>query len=72
MVSKRFGPKRVLGDCSRYRAMAKRQSTMLMFFKNADRASATEYAEDKKIFLLVMTPQPAAKAFYMMLFDTER
>ena len=28
-----FGLKRVLRDCSRYRAMPKRQSTMLKFFK---------------------------------------
>ena len=30
--------------------MAKRQSTMQMFFKKADRASATEYAVAEKIF----------------------
>ena len=30
--------------------MAKRQSTMLMFFKKADRASATEYAAAEKNF----------------------
>ena len=50
VVLKRFGPKRVLRDCSRYRAMAKRKSTMLMLFKKADRASATDYAEIKKFF----------------------
>ena len=30
--------------------MAKRQSTMQMFFKKADRASATEYAAAEKNF----------------------
>ena len=36
---KGFGPKRVMCDYSRYRAMAKRQSTMPTYFKKADRAS---------------------------------
>ena len=35
-----FGPKRVLCDCFRCRAMAKQQSTMLIFYKKADGASA--------------------------------
>ena len=30
--------------------MAKQQATMIMLFKKADRASATEYAEVKKFF----------------------
>ena len=38
-------------DCCRYRAIAKRQSTMQMFFKKADRASATDCAVAEKIFL---------------------
>ena len=39
-VLKGYGPKRVLCDCSRCRAMAKRQFNMLSFFKKADGASA--------------------------------
>ena len=62
MVLKGFRPERVLCDCSRYRAIAKRQPTMLMFFEKADRASATEYAEIKKFFSLATVPLPAAKA----------
>ena len=33
VVLKGYGPKRVLCDCSRCRAMAKRQSIMLIFLK---------------------------------------
>ena len=33
VVLKKFGPKRVLCDCSRYCATAKQQSTMLMIFE---------------------------------------
>ena len=33
VVLKGFGPKRVESDCSRYRAMAKRPSDMLMYLK---------------------------------------
>ena len=40
VVLKGYGPERVLCDCSRCRAMAKRQFTMLIFFKKADGASA--------------------------------
>ena len=49
VVLKGFGPEKILCDCSCYSAMAKQQSTMLMLFKKANRANATEYTEIKKI-----------------------
>ena len=50
VVLKRFGPKRVLCDCSRYHAMAKPLSTMLMLFQKSDRIHPLSTLRIQKFF----------------------